>query len=61
MSSDLTKNESREQKTARLTEQAIAEIKRYVKSADFGVLQIQLHVSNGNIDSLRVLPEKSYK
>lgn len=61
MSSPLAKNETKEQKTNRLIHQAAEEIKKFVASASFGVLQIQVHLNDGQIDSLRVNPERSFK
>lgn len=61
MSSDRAQNETKEAKTKRLIEQAATEIRRFVESSEFGVLQLQIHLSHGQIDSLRVSPEKSYK
>lgn len=61
MSSVREQNESKEAKTKRLIEQATAEIRRFVETSEFGVLQLQIHLNHGQIDSLRVSPERSYK
>ena len=61
MSSTIVKNETREEKTKRLIEQATAEIDRFVKTAPFGVIRVELSTKDGNVEWLRVNPERSFK